>query len=56
MIITGGINVFPAGVKPALAALRASPDMCVVEIADSRRERRVHAVMQTTPLATGLRR
>ncbi|HZU49692.1 MAG TPA: AMP-binding protein [Mycobacterium sp.] len=54
MIITGGANVFPAEVECALAEHPDIDDVVVIGLADPDWGRRVHAVVQPAPGATGL--
>ena len=46
MIITGGANVFPAGVESALAGHPGIADVVVIGLSDPQWGRRVHAVVQ----------
>jgi long-chain acyl-CoA synthetase len=53
VIISGGVNVYPAQVESAILELDFVADCCVVGVPDEEWGERVHAVVQPTDPAAG---
>jgi bile acid-coenzyme A ligase len=51
MIVTGGVNVFPAEVEAALSEHPAIADVVVIGLSDAEWGRRVHAIVQPAETA-----
>ena len=49
VIISGGVNIYPAQIENALLDLPAVVDCCVVGVPDDEWGERVHAVVQRAP-------
>jgi bile acid-coenzyme A ligase len=54
MIISGGVNIYPAEIEAALSEHPAIADVAVIGLADAEWGRKVHAIVQPSAAATPL--